>query len=170
MTVEPAFELAISGNLKGLSTKWRLVLVYLYLAFLLPMSCSPYIRAHNPQKAAQKAAEYLKIALVKRNLDSSYTFLSPKSRQNQSLGAYVKLLRDSHKLIWPTKLQVTGYEPIDNFKFLLIYAYGQDDTATQYYRLLMDGSAVFGYSVATVQFSDTSFTHLTKAWEPLSLE
>jgi len=133
------------------------------------VGCVHKVRVHSPGSASRVALSYLDVALIKRDIDSSYSYLAPESKAKQPLADYKRRIEAQHS-VWPKNLQVTGFEPVDNFKFWLVYINGKTDSVELYYRVLMSGSPAIGYSVSTVQKSDTSFTHLTKDWTPFDLK
>lgn len=109
------------------------------------MSCIFHASKQNPEKAAAVAEEFVRVAVVDRDMDKAYSLLDPEVQSNAPKEKFVEILADMNSHGSPTKITAIEFEPIVAEEGLNIYLTGENGGERFYYRIPMRGDDKTGY-------------------------
>jgi hypothetical protein len=110
-------------------------------------SCTVTVISHDEDMAAKSAIEYARVALVKQDIQNSYSLISDNAKKTVSFENYSQVLSKIHTSLYPISLTAEEYEPIPGKKGMDIFLYGENGSEKFYYRVIMEGTAQAGYKV-----------------------
>jgi hypothetical protein len=116
---------------------------------LLVMSCAETIK-HDENRAAERAIEFARVALIDKNFEKAYELLAAGGKRHISLEKFKETITRLHPRGFPTKVTAMEFQPMPGEKAIWIYLVGQNPEEQFYYRLTMDGTASGDYKVLTI--------------------
>lgn len=123
---------------------------WFYMAVaLLVMSCAETIK-HDENRAAERAIEFARVALIDKNFEKAYELLAAGGKRHISLEKFKETITRLHPRGFPTKVTAMEFQPMPGEKAIWIYLVGQNPEEQFYYRLTMDGTASGDYKVLTI--------------------
>lgn len=120
-------------------------------------SCAESVQ-HDEARAAKRALEFGKLALVEKNLDRAYELLAERGRSHVPRDKFKQSLEAMHTRSYPTKLIATDYEPMADEKAIYIFVRGQNSEEQFQYRFTMTGTASGDYRVLKLDQGSGFFT------------
>ena len=120
------------------------------LALVFLISCTTTIISHDVDMAAKSAIEFSKVALIKHDIQNSYTLLSDNMKKTIPLEKYSQVISQIHPSLFPLSLTAEEFEPIPGQKGMNIFLHGENGPEKFYYRFVMEGTAETGYRVSGI--------------------
>jgi hypothetical protein len=102
---------------------------------------------HDEVSAGKSAAEFARVAFVKRDTENGYALLSDSTKRYVSLEKFKEVLSRMHPKAFPKSVTAIEYEPMPGEKAMYIFLQGENSGERFYYRLTMEGTAATGYRV-----------------------
>lgn len=117
---------------------------------------------HDEARAAKRALEFGRVALVEKNLDRAYDLLADGGKRHVPRENFKQSINAMHRQSHPMKLAATDYEPMADEKAIYIFVRGQNSEEHFQYRFTMTGNASTDYKVLKVDQGMGFFTLSTK--------
>jgi len=124
--------------------KWVKTFAWVTLA----SCCFPRAIPHDPDRAANSAIAFAKVAFVQQDHEAGYARLSENTRKTVSLSEYKKTMKSIHPDLFPLTVTAEEYEPMPGQPAMTIYLKGENGSEEFFYRLIMEGTSLSGYSVS----------------------
>ena len=140
-----AADCALSGK-----EKYMRRIISAISAFVFLISCNVTVISHDEDMAAKSAIEYARVALVKQDIQNSYSLLSDSVKKTVSFEKHFQVLSNIHPFLYPISLAAEEYEPIPGQKGMNIFLYGENGSEKFFYRVIMEGTARTGYKASGI--------------------
>lgn len=139
----------------------------LFVLSLTLIGCAESVK-HDEVRAAERALEFGKVALVEKDFDRAYDLLAESGRRHVPRDKFKQSLSAMHKENNPIKLTATDYEPMADEQAIYIFVRGQNGEEQFQYRFTMAGTASGDYRVLKVDQGSGFFTLANKkrAFQP----
>jgi hypothetical protein len=111
-------------------------------------SCGFNVITHDERAAASSAQRFARSAFVEKAFRAAHDQLSPDARLSMSLEQLTATAGKMHPGAWPTDVAAVEFEPLPGRRAMNILLRGTAENEIFYYRLLMNGDASSGYTVA----------------------
>jgi hypothetical protein len=112
-------------------------------------ACAESVK-HDETRAAKRALEFGRVAIVEKNLDRGYDLLADGGKRHVPRDKFKQSLAAMHARNYPTKLAAMEYEPMADEKAIYIFVTGRNDEEQFNYRFTMEGNAATDYKVLKI--------------------
>ena len=120
----------------------------LVLLALLLSGCKIQAISHSPQLAAEAATRFARLALVERDYNKAYILLSPDTQKAFTEEAFIKEISKLNPTTYPREVTAKEFEPVPGQKAINIFLVGTSSDETYYYRIILVGDSIAGYTIA----------------------
>jgi|WetSurMetagenome_2_1015567.scaffolds.fasta_scaffold109630_1 hypothetical protein len=120
------------------------------IALMFLISCRVTVISHEEELAAKSAIDFAKVALIRQDIQHSYSLLSDNAKKTTSFENYSQILSKIHLSSYPISLTAEEYEPIPGQEGMNVFLYGENGSEKFFYRLIMEGTARKGYKVSGI--------------------
>jgi hypothetical protein len=137
-----------------MSKKWILiaasggVAVVAAVFFFAGVSLSFNAWSHQPSMAADAGEAFAAAAFVEGDAGRAFTLLTPAPAEEVSVDQLAEILAQLHRDGRPDSVDAIEYEPLPGYRGMGIYIEGESAERVFYYRLLMEGTSLAGYTIS----------------------
>ena len=143
------------------SLRMRILSLALFVVATALAGCAESVK-HDQERAAKRALEFGKVALVEKNFDRAYDLLAEGGRRHVPREKFRQSISSMHTQNYPTKLTATDYEPMADEEAIYIFVRGQNSEDQFQYRFTMTGNASNDYKVLKIDQGTGFFTLASK--------